>query len=940
LAGTIQIDFDGVVARECLQDPDTRLLAVDDGNAVPGTFSTVNGGRSIRFQPASPLRPETDYEFRLSPFTCDVDGRLLEEQYRFRFRSYDDRPPTVAHASIPPNATGVGRTDALTITCTEAIDPQSVTAATVYLRDVFGGGYDCELVVNNASITVTPAADLPGSRGFLVVVSGIQDRAGNRSTDGWSLSFATANDSIAPRASSWWPTGSDAFSPLIQPSVTFDESMDVHSVESASVAIVDEHANIVPYRTTASRDRRTLRLVPRQPLSVGRTHYVLVLGGPGGVTDVSGNPLQTTLVFSFATGSDSAPPRVASTNPTNGARGVSASTRVMVAFDEPVDAARVDSTTVRLSAPSGSVAVTTELDGNNRTLRVTPNAPLPVGSTFTLTLQGGQDGIRDLAGNPLAQSEVLTFSTTEDAAPPRLLLWPVHGATSVPTGVRVAAMADGPLDPLSVDDNTVFVTDDLGRNVPGTVTLSRGDRVIRFTPSQPWAHGGRYTATLRGGLDGVRKITGNGLPSDVVSQFRIGFSADPTGPTVASTVNAIDAQRNQDRTLPPFGFEINVSARDLSGFSLDMSSVDVVLRGEGITPDSDTVFSGATIDGSSLRYRLPRSLALTPGRYTLQATVSDLSGNVGTSTELAFRVAQVDSAALPFERTQVVWVRFDLDRDGNGRGDLEDDLLRLGLCTAGDPVGTNARMVAVVRDGILAKCHELFARKPSGGRLGGDSAAIRFTWRAPLGIPAMQIACGGFDPEGPPRRDYGAESSGTLGRAYYDYRNGQVNDQAIASRPGLGVFPGEMFLFEARVHLQVYPSFTTTFARRFLHLAPAMGGTPAGQHELDARVLSPGFDWANATSAERARFTVVFDAADDWASAVGVILAHEVGHAVGLVTEGRGSAALHGDATLHNEFPGITDVMSPAVGYESLVNLDYAFRDLNLAYLRQRILLK
>ena len=45
-----------------------------------------------------------------------------------------------------------------------------------------------------------------------------------------------------------------------------------------------------------------------------------------------------------------------------------------------------------------------------------------------------------------------------------------------------------------------------------------------------------------------------------------------------------------------------------------------------------------------------------------------------------------------FERTQIVWVRFDLDRDGNGRADFEDDLYLLGFGTEGDPAGTNAFM--------------------------------------------------------------------------------------------------------------------------------------------------------------------------------------------------------------------------------------------------------
>ena len=69
-------------------------------------------------------------------------------------------------------------------------------------------------------------------------------------------------------------------------------------------------------------------------------------------------------------------------------------------------------------------------------------------------------------------------------------------------------------------------------------------------------------------------------------------------------------------------------------------------------------------------------------------------------------------------------------------------------------------------------------------------------------------------------------------------------------------------------------------------------------------------------------------------------VAHEVGHAVGLVTPGAPPQGHHGSASLHNTYPDLGDVMASAVGYDSLVHLKYRFRDLNIAYLRQRILQK
>jgi hypothetical protein len=149
-----------------------------------------------------------------------------------------------------------------------------------------------------------------------------------------------------------------------------------------------------------------------------------------------------------------------------------------------------------------------------------------------------------------------------------------------------------------------------------------------------------------------------------------------------------------------------------------------------------------------------------------------------------------------------------------------------------------------------------------------------------------------------------------------------------------------MFFFEAGIHLSVYPGFTTAFARKFLEICPDMGGTPAGSDPLDATVLSSSFDYLTATSAERQRYDEVFGAIDDWATVIGIILAHEIGHAVGLVASGENPLGLHGDTSLHNEFTSAESIMSPALGYDSMVFMEFAYRDLNIAYLRQRLLMK
>jgi hypothetical protein len=373
-----------------------------------------------------------------------------------------------------------------------------------------------------------------------------------------------------------------------------------------------------------------------------------------------------------------------------------------------------------------------------------------------------------------------------------------------------------------------------------------------------------------------------------------------------------------------------------------MSTLDLVLSGPGAVPTSDELFLASTVGMRHAVTEVPSRLALRPGAYVLNATVKDLSGNRCAPTPYAFEVVAPNTDQLPFERTQVVWVRFDTDREGRGKGDgvadFEQDLLSLGLAAPGDPLGRNAMVRQTVIDGILAESNRLLSRNPDGTPKAG-SVALRLTTRMPCHSAHMQMAVGGQDPEAP-KRSYGEESTGILGRALFDYRNATPNENNAGTSPGLGVFVGELFLYEGKIFKDLYPSYVTSFGRTFRVLSPQMGGTPAGAGPLDSIVLATGFSYASATPEQRLRYDQVFGAADELATAMGIILAHEVGHSIGLVAEGEPPTGLHGDTSLHNSLSMLGDVMSAYVAWDSLVGVEHRFRDLNMAYLRQRVICK
>lgn len=936
----IVLRFDARMALDSFGDPDTWLRPADGGQAVGGVFERGTLNR-VTFRPTAPLQLETDYTFQLSALTCDEDGRILDQEPRFTFRTVDATPPSIVAIDVADGATNVARDRSFRVQFDERIAPASATASSLFLRDVFGVRYKAVLTQEGAALTLAPTAELPGDRQFvLVATTGLRDLAGNALPASTSTVFRTVPDTDPPAVADAWPEpGQQGVSPRAQPTFAFDEAMDAATVESSSLTFVDEFGALVPFLVAASDDQRTLRLVPRTPLAANRSYTLSFALGEAAATDVSGNPLAATQSRTFRTGVDAAPPQIVASEPADGADRVPADVTVTVVLDEAVDPAWVGDGAVTLLV--GDEAWETLVEAPTpTTLRITPLLPLPLRAETVLRLRGGPEGLRDLHGNTLAGDLTIAFTTSDDAGTPTAMILPPHGAMDVAANAQVTVAFDAPMDATTLHAGTLLVTTDDGAPVAGAWAIAPSSRSARFTPASPFPAGAWRRVVVRAGQTGVRRASGNWLRADATSRFRIGSGVDLAAPNVTCTVNGIAAARKQGLTLPPSGFTIDFEASDPAGGWADVAGAQIVLEGPGTAPPAATLLREGVFGLGFARLAVPADARLAVGDWTLRVRVPDVAGNLGQSAALAFRVAEPDAGVVPFERTQVVWVRADLDRNGNGVADFDDDLARLGLAAAGGHAGAIAFVRKTLFDGVLTQANRLYGRGDRGEPRGADSAAVRFTAREPIRIAHMQIAVGGFDPEGPRNRSFGDASTGVLGRALFDLRNGNPAERNTATAPGLGVFPAEMFAYQSSLHLQVWPSYMTRFAERFLPLCPDMGGTPVGAHVHDAAALRADFDPDTATGSQRARRETVLAAVDDWAAMVGIVLAHEVGHSVGLVAPGDAPTGLYGDASLHNSFAGATEVMSASVGYEAMVTLAYAFRDLDLAYLRHRTLLR
>jgi Big-like domain-containing protein/purple acid phosphatase-like protein/fibronectin type III domain protein len=121
-----------------------------------------------------------------------------------------------------------------------------------------------------------------------------------------------------------------------------------------------------------------------------------------------------------------AAPTVASTNPANGATGVSAAVDPTITFSEPMLASSITSTNVRLINASGTAiaqaAGSPSLSADGLTATISLAANLPAGGTFRIQAVGGATGVKDLANRSLATTftQATGFTTFSDTTGPTI----------------------------------------------------------------------------------------------------------------------------------------------------------------------------------------------------------------------------------------------------------------------------------------------------------------------------------------------------------------------------------------------------------------------------------------------------------------------------------------------------------------------------------------
>jgi hypothetical protein len=165
-----------------------------------------------------------------------------------------------------------------------------------------------------------------------------------------------------------------------------------------------------PYFASGGVDNPPLHALA-DGLSGGNGVYQYGGGGFPTSTFNSGN-YWVDVVFSTAASGDTTPPTITSTFPANGAIGLPTGTAVTATFSEGMDQTTINTSTFELRNPSNSLmAATVSYNFASKMATLQPTSALTPVTTYTARVKGGSAGVKDLAGNPLANDVTWSFTT-------------------------------------------------------------------------------------------------------------------------------------------------------------------------------------------------------------------------------------------------------------------------------------------------------------------------------------------------------------------------------------------------------------------------------------------------------------------------------------------------------------------------------------------------
>lgn len=489
--------------------PSTFLLKKDTIQ-VTGVLSYTDS--SATFIPSTNLDFGSIYSAAINAEIKNATGNTIQSSYEWEFSTEnqidtaDTTPPQIVSTKPATDEEGVGINSAITVVFSETMNASTLNTSTFTITQ---GTTAISGLVTAAGATATfsPFSNLTFGETYHAVVSAeVEDKSGNTLPNNFEWRFKTVGepDTTPPRVNLTDPAENESNVPVTTIiTATFSEPMDHGSINNTTFKVTQDKD---PVSGSIDFSGVTAIFTPADSLAFDTPVTVVVTTG---AQDSAGNALRNDVKWSFRTEKENIPPKVSSVSPSGDAQNVSVNTLISATFNEPIDPASINATTIQVSLDGTPVQGSVNYSNPEATFR--PDASLKYNRTYTVSVT---TGVKDLAGNNLSDNVTWSFMTEQETIPPEIIsTFPKNKAKDVSITSIISATFSEPMDPSTINLTTVTVLKD-GLPVGGTIDYT--DNTVIFTPAIDLDFGKTYNVIV---TTGAQDLAGNPLKNAYLWSF-------------------------------------------------------------------------------------------------------------------------------------------------------------------------------------------------------------------------------------------------------------------------------------------------------------------------------------------------------------------------------------------------------------------------------------
>jgi hypothetical protein len=522
------------------------IQLMNGATPVAGTVSEPNNQELI-FTLTNPLSAGVTYTVNVSGFT-DANGNAVtpDNTTFIAGTAASTGGLTFTGSNITWGSTVGSTTQQIVMTFSQNLDPSTVNSNTLQVTDSWNsnigisGTYAVGTGANGNQVTFTPSTPYPsGAQIYVGECGGPTDILGDVFQNGncqsqqlvWFYAPSVADTTALQVLSINPPNGATNVRHDLQPSVTFNKSINPYSIWSVSSNYFQLYAGQDLQDNggfTISADGRTLTF-NNGALYNGTTYTIVIPAN--GVTDLSGNALANTVTSTFTTATNPATGNgsIQGETPGNNASSVPTDTLLTLYMNRQVNASTVSNSSVTVTVNGVVYTGTVQVTGGGYEIQYTPTVPFPNGATVQWFLSGS---VMDIYGDNFsgnsgyfytvgAPPNPATAQPTVVSVSPRCC-----GETNIPTNANVEFVYNVPIDPTTLAGN-IYINS--GPATPFTLSQP-SPNIVRLTPNTPWTASTWYGFCTNSSVMGTNGVAAQ---SDCwAAYFTVGTTTDTTSGTV------------------------------------------------------------------------------------------------------------------------------------------------------------------------------------------------------------------------------------------------------------------------------------------------------------------------------------------------------------------------------------------------------------------------